>query len=366
VWSGRRVAWWVAKGRHEFYSEITHATTPELQADLISLPLVDRSKIVSCLEGMRLGILEENRETFSFFDHVPYSALGVFYCTQGGSLSDARARLRRCIEEYDAHCPSGKGFHMHRVAHIIFSRLNPCRGSLEEFLHGDGPLENYSRAFVTLQEYCLTPMVTRLVESIHAMVKRAGKAMTYVKVPYLCSVIRERRNIELLRSDAAFSAMVLRDWHSRTLLDQVLSLRASASDLKSMTSNAKLGLVYQSSLEAHFAATDAGKACRALALDVRQRAYVSEPKMSDDTRAVVTYMKEMLVPGSFYSWSKDLFDVARGERPPLADVFHDDDPIADVLAASDQLGFEHSFLPGADGRIIFRVLHRKPEAILQT
>ena len=359
VWSGRRSAWWAAKGREEFYSEILQATTPSLQAALISLTDETRTSIVSCLDGMRLGILEELKAKFKFFDHVPYSALGVLYCAPGGSVAEARDRLRRCMREYDAHCPDGKGFHMHRVAHIIFSREFPCRHSLENFLHGDGPLEQYPRAFVTLQEYALTPLVTRLIEGVHAMIKRAGKSMTFVKVPYLCSLIRESRNIELLRKNTDFSSMVLDTWLSRSMCDQILCLRCSPAELKNMTSAEMIGLINQSSWESNFKNAEDAKVPRALALAVRESAHLSDPSPSEDEKTIVAVMKEILEPGSFFCSKKSLFELAQGLAPLPSAIFFDDDPMADILEISNELGYEHMFNPV--DHVIFRVLHSKPE-----
>ncbi len=51
--------------------------------------------------------------------HAPYICIGAFYSVQGGSLSHAKALLRKGLDEYDRAIAANKLRRMHGVSHRL-------------------------------------------------------------------------------------------------------------------------------------------------------------------------------------------------------------------------------------------------------
>ena len=140
----------------------------------------------------------------------------------------------------------------HRQSQRLFGKGTLVRHELRNFATGDEPLENYFSAWVAVQELSLVSLVERTVEAIHAQLKRAGKAITNPRAPYLCAILREWHNLSALKDDRAFYDFCVKRWRSRVLLASLLSLRFTSQELSRMKRLAKVQAVYQCGLSSQF------------------------------------------------------------------------------------------------------------------
>ena len=128
---------------------------------LNSMTPADRSYLLRQQQLLRDRLYEELVvEKLSVWLHIPYKAMGVFYCCQGGPISLSQDLARSCLDEYNEAIASGHT--LHRKCHALFAPSTPCRQDLDAWLASDGrPLRDYPFAYVALQEFCLVSLVER-------------------------------------------------------------------------------------------------------------------------------------------------------------------------------------------------------------
>ena len=144
-----------------------------------------------------------------------------------------RRLLKECLVEFDQAVIAGRS--LHRVARRLFGHGTVCRRELELWLESANRLSFYSTAYQYLLEYALCSPVERTIEAIHAMIKRIGSCSPNSLPPYIVSKLRESHNLQLLRSNVHFDAMVKKLWWSNHLLSDLLSLRCEDSAVQQMT-----------------------------------------------------------------------------------------------------------------------------------
>ena len=90
-----------------------------------------------------------------------------------------------------------------------------------------------------LKEYALTTMVERRVESIHAIVNMMGKLAPHAFAPFLCSKVREKDHLDLLKTNIRFHEFCLENFRLRGFLDLILQQRCSRDELSGMSPSEK-------------------------------------------------------------------------------------------------------------------------------
>ena len=116
---GRRLTWFVAKGKTKFFGEIRAAITPRLLKLLSKLPADRRTHIVAHLELLRTDCLETLTEKMKFTDHAPIVALGAFYSIYDGDVAAGKMFLQRCFQEVDEAIARGRKDKLHRRTHAL-------------------------------------------------------------------------------------------------------------------------------------------------------------------------------------------------------------------------------------------------------
>ena len=158
-------------------------------------------------------------------------------------------------------------------------------------------MEAHPVAYVALLEYALISLVERSVESVHAIVKRIGKQMTRVSVPWISARLRERYLLDLL-GDAGFWRCCVEHFRRRSLLDDILKLRFCPKKLATLTVSAKTNAVYQCSLESQYDTKDrAHDAARQFKLE--KSLALPESALPSQCKVCVTYLKSLLNSGYF-------------------------------------------------------------------
>jgi hypothetical protein len=310
VWKGRMGPWFVAEGLQQLLADIALSSSELLQGFFARLDASSRGILLGAQSLLRMQLVEELTEKFSFWQHIPYKALGIFYVSCGGSMSVSKRILSECLLEFDTAISRGLGKRLHRVAQLLFSKKTVCRQQFEEFLVGSSTLEHFPVAFTVLQEYSLASLVERRIEQLHSVIKKIGMQATYVRPPYVCSKLREAQCLQTLSGDRSFYDLCLKRWRSTTFLNEVLALRVSRSMLAAMTSRAKIKMVYQCSLREEYQSTVVDRASQnqwlALTMDSRQHAAVIPPSW----KACIAYFKRTLEKGCYYTLPRTLFDSA--------------------------------------------------------
>ena len=75
--------------------------------------------------------------------------------------------------------------------------------------------------------------------------KRIGHTVQNASPQCVCARMREKRNLDVLASNAEFHTMCVQSWSSPKLLDNVLALRFSKAQLNAMKPLDKIQAVYQ-------------------------------------------------------------------------------------------------------------------------
>ena len=123
---------------------------------------------------------------------------------------------------------------------------------MQAWLASELGLEHFPVAFTLLQDYALVSLVERKIEAVHAMIKKLGSGMTNVMPPYICARLREAIHLEMLRKSSEFFRFCVSRWRSWSMIDQLLALRITKTELKTLGINQKIKIVYQCSLDQEY------------------------------------------------------------------------------------------------------------------
>ena len=355
VWKGRRAAWWVAVGLSALYYDILNATSALLD-NLLEGMVQARALVTSVSQQLRGKLHELLYDKLSFWTHVPYKLLGVFYCTVDESWTEkAKQLLRECIDEFEKADP----LKLHRVAVRLLDPLRAAGRAFRNWLQASSPLREFPAAFWTLLEYCLCSLAERAVERLHAIVARLGRGVTNIHPPYLCAKVREHVNLELLKASADFHELVIRQWHSKTFLDTILQQRYDADTLRTMSRLEKSKATYQCSLGCEYASTADAKAARKRWLTGTGLTRAAPVEIEKSLNPCVKYMKEAFQSHAYYSLPNALFTAMCGDERLVGEAGNDG-PSSDALAAfsspSEALPYD------VEGHTTLVVLNPKPEA----
>ena len=228
----------------------------------------------------------------------------------GGDVETCKRILRECLLEFDTAIAAGHT--VHRVAVRLFAKDGACRMELELWLVSDNPLSFFSTAYRILLEYSLCSPVERIIEAVHAMIKRIGSQAPNSLPPSIVTKLREYYNLELLRTNLQFEQFVYQMWNSTRLLDSTLALRFDKPALAAMGRLKKISAIYQCTLESeHEDVTAAVKRVKDMAILDGQ---LHAPPLPKEADLCVKYFKDLFQPGHFYTMAAALADrVARSE-----------------------------------------------------
>ena len=197
---------------------------------------------------MRSRIIETLQSKLVFLWHIPYRAIGIFWCECGGVLGVCQQIARDCIAEYDEAVTLGR--EVHRVAHRLFAIGTRCRADLVAWVGTSQPLKHFVHAYSILLEYALCPFVERCIEAVHAIIKRVGKSAPYSNPPYIVARVKEEQTMKLVETNSDFRGLVVKSWAAPRLLHDVLVLRYTADELHRMDRRTRINSNYQCSPEA--------------------------------------------------------------------------------------------------------------------
>lgn len=356
VWKGKRGPWWVCIGRKLLYAELAKCTSDRLDAMLARLPEDIRLDILTDAQALRLRLIEVLGSKLEFWDHIPWKALGIFWCMVGGDVDVCKQLCRECFAEYDAAIAAGKP--VHRVAVLLFDKTSPCRAELEMWLNFTLPLSQYRIAYMTLLEYALCSLVERNIERIHSVIKRIGSSSPHILPPYLCARVREEQALHMLRTNQSFQTFAKSKWFSRTLLRDVLTLRYSLSKISNMTKLEKIKTIYNCTIECLHENVRPNTAARARALAITDTAWQrgALPKLPGSWTLTMAYLKGVFQYGDIFSMPTELFEAARLGLYDPADA---SDPIKFLLdAAGSQAVYD---LDDVASTTFFMVVNTRPE-----
>ena len=371
IWKGRQGAWWIVHGIDALLTEIKDCKSDKFETFLNLLPEDHKVMLLGYVSEMASKLIEVIKQKMQFWRHIPWKVIGVFWSVLSDDPADVswRAILKECIDEFDQAVAAGRVLSLHRVARRLLSPSTPCGRELRELHENeDKRLADYPFAYWAVLCYALIPLVERNVEAIHAMLKRLGRAMTHVDVPYACAVLREPVHVGLLESSKAFHTFCIDNYRKRLLFDTVLKNRYSDLELKGMGSREKLRNIYQCTLTSQFESMDAARDEHKVfkdAVDSRKLplplAYSKPPTQIKQT---VQLIKGVLQVGHYYSLPEQLFESLAQAVPETVD-FGDQQPADIVLDRVYGSVPEFDFAAHKEGTarcVFFRVVNTRPEA----
>ena len=328
VWKGKTAPWWVAEGLEALFEELATCSSERLDTWLSELPEHKRSKLLRRLKQARHRLIEVLRQKFLFWKHIPYKALGAFWGECGGNESVSRRLLKECLVEFDQAVAAGRS--LHRVARRLFGHGTVCRREFELWLESANSLSFYSTAYQYLLEYALCSPVERTIEAIHAMIKRIGSCSPNSLPPYIVSELRESYNLQLLRSNVHFDAMVKKLWWSNHLLSDLLSLRCEDSAVQQMTRLGKIKTVYQCTLACEDEDTSLDIARRPVGIAILDRPLKATTPPTAFGMCIC-HLKALFNGSAVYSMPSSFFELAVSGS---FDYLENPDPIHDTLVAA--------------------------------
>ena len=181
--------------------------------------------------------------------------------------------------------------------------------------------------------------------------------MSNVAAPYICAVLREPYHLALLRRSVVFYNFCVKHWHRRLVLDEVLTLVCPSQRRRRPAD--KVRLVYQCSMESHFADTTAATDGHARVLALRSVAVRATPSMPPQWQLCVTYLKAMFEKTCYYCVPTALFTLCASVGAVAADVGTQPSPATDSLRVAEEAPVLFGTL--SVGMSWFRVLNAYPE-----
>jgi len=307
VWMGRRLPWFINRGFNEFMTELREGTSDRLQHVLAAADVSLRGQLASGLERMRTKLIEIYEDKFAYLFTIPFYAIGAFFPAQGGLEDEARNILRYVFFTVDEILTKGESDKLDRVSRKLWVPGARVRAVGEAYCADPTKaLDDFPVLYVALQEYALMPMVSRRVEKWHATIKRVGSYKWGISLPYVCALVREPATIEQLHTSVEFKQFCIDNFHARSLLDKLLHLRIEPDKLKKMLMKEKIGQVYQCTIASEYAdASDKHEVQQAFVRNTSGLKPLCD-KLTDDESASVTYIKNVLRPGIFYTMPADL------------------------------------------------------------
>jgi len=94
MWKGKLGPWWVAVGMAMMFTELAACSSSRLDAWLSELDRSARAALVDDLQRFRTHIIEVLKTKLSFWLHIPFKALGIFWVCCGGDERRARRSPR--------------------------------------------------------------------------------------------------------------------------------------------------------------------------------------------------------------------------------------------------------------------------------
>ena len=308
VWQGRRLSWFIAIGYDLLLKAIADATSERLQELLASADVELRGRIAAGFEEIRVSLLAIYKDKCEYLFHGICLAVGAFYVTMGGTAERSRELLARLINEVEAAVASGQSAKLDNVTRKLFLPGAKVRMAADAYISDTTKdLGDFPVLYIAIQEYALLPGVARRVEKANALITRAGSYRFGIGLPYLCAVIREHKCLDNLNASTEFYQFCLQSYNSRSLLNRLLHLRVSPEDLKNLSFNAKLALVYQCSLEGEYATHSAEKETGNTFNAIVPCLKPTHEKYSDQVQACINFIKGMFERGAYYSMPRDLF-----------------------------------------------------------
>jgi len=311
VWVGRRLPWFIAEGFNNLIDAIVDASSPTLQDLLGAMDAVLRGKIVLAFERMRASLVQHYQGKFDYMFHGIFLAIGAYYCNHGGCPNRSKELLRRLFAEVDRAVRQGNSDKLDNVTRTHFLPGSMVRKAAESFCSSeDGDMKQFPCLFVKLQEYALIPAVARRVEKAHALIKKAGAHKFGISLPYLCALIRERSNLDAIKAQPDFREFCCENWHSRNITHRLLHLRVSADELKHLTFDNKVKLVYQCSVEHEYKPVPAED--QRVAAEFSAIVPCLKPitySIPESVQQCIKHIKSLFVQGEYYSMPRWMLEM---------------------------------------------------------
>jgi len=315
---GRRLPWFVAKGKRKLLEAIRSASTPRLQILFVKLQAERRTHILVHLELLRTDCLEALREKLKFIDHAPVVAAGAFYSIYDGDVVTAKGFLRQCLDEVDEAVARGAQEKLHRKTKRLFIQGARVRIDAEAWLvdPSNRVLPTARHLLLGLLELALLPFVERKIEAVHARVKVIARASFGAGIPFVCATVRATRHLDRLLNDDEFMAFSITNWRARSLTDQILKLRLSQQELARKTFQEKVTMIYQTGISEEFTDTHGARRNVAEFKIATSESRVDEVKPREMVHQSVLYLKSVLERASVFSIPETLSDPCVSAIPP--------------------------------------------------
>ena len=110
VWKGRMAPWFVAVGIRQMVSDISNSGSELLTSILDDMTEGVRSGLLIKLHQMKSRLIKALLAKLKLWDHIPYKALGIFWCMCGGDVETCKRILRECLLEFDTAIAMGTRF----------------------------------------------------------------------------------------------------------------------------------------------------------------------------------------------------------------------------------------------------------------
>ena len=339
MWKGRQGPWFAAEGLYQLYYSIENGTSKRFQEMLDRIPPANvsaRDQLLGFQQQLKTKLLETLQSKLYFWTKIPWKALAIFYSELGGDLQASRRCCGECLLEYDEAVAMNPD-RVHRVATLLFGRGQAHRADFEAYANGERTrLKDFPTIYLLLEKYALSSLVERRIEQVHSRLKTAGKQMAHVEPPYLCALLREAGNLNLLRTNQAFFDMVKAQWRSQALLFNVLQTRFTREELAQMSKTERIKRIYQCSLADEYADMTEHRQLASTVLAATASSREEKPPgLPPDIQQSVVYLKAHFWQNGFFGLPQAFFDRGRAQfDSTLLELLQRAHPLRDLEASS--------------------------------
>ena len=223
-WRGRRAVEWALGHVDVVTSHVRDARSTQFTKALAELRAHELvSEVLQHEQTLKATLSDLMANKQSHWKLLPYRFLGIFgHSLNLCSLQRSQEVCRGCFDEVAAQVACDGGRSLHRVIQRLFvGSENEIRTQLLAFMAGDRPLRYYTAAYLEVRSYAMIPVVSRIVEGVHALVNKHGRRCCRFH-PSLASALLRRPQASRLLEDPVFVRWAAGEWRRRCFVPRLL------------------------------------------------------------------------------------------------------------------------------------------------
>lgn len=193
-----------------------------------------RSVILDMEKQIKLKLGEELGSKLGLWSKLPYTVLGIMGERFGHTEASCKQRAVAVLAEFDGIVRSAGAAKVHRVLLRLLAEGSPYRLDLEAWLASSCPITDFPVLHNELLQYCMLPVVGRIIESEHARIQRNLKGRE-ARLPGSVNAALRSAEVDALLDDPIFLGWAEAWWSKKSAGKGILSFKYTPPELARMT-----------------------------------------------------------------------------------------------------------------------------------